>query len=73
MWNQLWPELPEEKVPIDHITNGIHVPTWIDRRLGDVILNKYLGRNWLAEHDNPRIWELIDEIPDDELWKHHLA
>ncbi len=73
MWRQLWPELPEEKVPIDHITNGIHVPTWIDRHLGDVILNKHLGRNWLAGHDNPRIWELVDEIPDDELWRHHLA
>ena len=73
MWKQLWQELPEEKVPIDHITNGIHVPSWIDRRLGDVILNKYLGRNWMAGHDNPRIWELIDEIPDEELWKHHLA
>lgn len=73
MWRQLWPDLPEEKVPIDHVTNGIHIPTWIDRRLGDVILNKYLGRNWLAGQDNPRIWELIDEIPDDELWRHHQA
>lgn len=71
MWRQLWPDLPEEKVPIDHVTNGIHVPTWIDRHLGDVILNKYLGRNWLAGQDNPRIWELIDEIPDDVLWRHH--
>jgi len=73
MWKQLWPKLPEEKVPIDHITNGIHVPSWIDRRLGDIILNKYLGRNWLASHDSPRIWEMIDEIPDGVLWKHHLA
>lgn len=73
MWRQLWPDLPEEKVPIDHVTNGIHIPTWIDRRLGDVLLNKYLGRNWLAGQDNPRIWELIDEIPDDELWRHHQA
>lgn len=73
MWKQLWPELAEENVPIDYITNGVHVPTWIDRRLGDSMLNKYLGRNWLAGHDNPRLWELVDDIPDDELWNHHLA
>jgi starch phosphorylase len=73
MWQHLWPGLPEEKVPIEYVTNGIHVPSWIDRRLGDVILNKYLGRNWLDEHDNARIWELVDEIPDEELWRHHCA
>jgi len=73
MWHPLWPGAPEENVPIDYITNGIHVPSWIDRRLGDVILNKYLGRNWLDEHDNARIWELVDEIPDEELWRHHCA
>ena len=73
MWHHLWPDLPEREVPIDYVTNGVHVPTWIDRRLGDVIFNKYLGRNWLEEHDSRRIWELIDEIPDEVIWKHHLA
>ncbi len=71
MWNHLWPDRAEENVPIEHITNGVHVPSWIDRRLGDVIFNKYMGRTWLEEHDQPRIWELIAEIPDDILWKHH--
>jgi starch phosphorylase len=41
--------------------------------MGDVILNRYLGRNWLEEHDQPRIWELIEEIPDEVLWKHHTS
>jgi glycogen phosphorylase len=71
MWHQLWPNLPEDRVPIDYVTNGVHVPSWIDRRLGDVIFNRYLGRNWLAEHDQRRIWELMDEIPDGVLWEHH--
>jgi len=73
MWHQLWPDLAEENVPIEHVTNGVHVPSWIDRRLGDVIFNRYLGRNWLEEHDQSRIWELIDEIPDEVLWRHHQA
>jgi starch phosphorylase len=71
MWRQLWPETAPESVPIDHITNGVHVPTWIDRRLGDVIFNRYLGRTWLEEHDKKRIWGLVDEIPDKVLWEHH--
>ncbi len=71
MWQQLWPGLPVEEVPIDYVTNGVHVPTWIDRRLGDVILNRYLGRTWLEEHDQSRIWELIYDVPDDILWHHH--
>ena len=72
MWHHLWPDLPAEEVPIDHVTNGIHVPTWIDRRLGNMIFNQYLGRDWLEKHDNPLIWELLDEIPDDLLWAEHL-
>ena len=72
MWQQLWPELAVDSIPIEHITNGVHVPSWIDRRLGDVIFNRYLGRTWLEEHDQPAIWQLIDEIPDSVLWEHHL-
>jgi starch phosphorylase len=71
MWRHLWPTLSEEEIPIDYVTNGIHVPTWIDRRLGNIIFNQYLGRDWLEKHDNPFIWELIDEIPDDVIWKQH--
>jgi len=70
MWQSLWPELPEEKIPIDFVTNGIHVPTWIEPKI-ELLFNKYLGPSWLADHDNPTTWELIDDIPDEELWKTH--
>ena len=70
MWHCIWPELEEEKVPIDYVTNGVHVPTWIEPKM-ELLFNKYLGPDWLANHDNPVIWKLIDEIPDDELWKTH--
>jgi starch phosphorylase len=70
MWQNLWPDKTEENIPIDHITNGIHVPTWIEPRM-ELLLNQYLGPNWLTEHDNPLIWELIEEIPDEELWQTH--
>jgi starch phosphorylase len=67
MWHMLWPECREDKVPISHITNGIHVPTWISsemRRLYD----KYLGADWVEKHDDPKIWERVMDIPDEELW-----
>jgi len=70
MWHHLWPSVPENEVPISHITNGVHVPTWIDSRLA-ALFNRYLGPNWLADHDNPSIWQLVDDIPDAELWRVH--
>ena len=70
MWHSLWPEKPEDEIPIDAITNGIHVPTWIEPKM-ELLFNKYLGNSWLADHDNPLIWELVDEIPDEELWHTH--
>ena len=70
MWHHLWPKLSEGEAPISYITNGIHVPTWIDSRMA-LLFNRYLGPNWLADHDNPSIWQLVDDIPDEELWRAH--
>jgi starch phosphorylase len=70
MWQSLWAELPQGESAIDHITNGVHVPTWIEPKM-QLLLNKYLGPGWMADHDNPLVWELVDKIPDEELWKTH--
>lgn len=70
MWQSLWPDTPEDKVPIEHITNGIHVPTWVEPRM-ELLFNKYLGPKWLDEQDNPDIWQLVYDIPDEELWQAH--
>ena len=70
MWHSLWPGRPEEEVPIGHVTNGIHVPTWVEPKM-ELLLNNYLGENWKAEHDRPEIWEAVRDIPDRELWNTH--
>jgi starch phosphorylase len=70
MWQMLWPEVAEEETPIDTVTNGVHVPTWIEPKM-ELLFNRYLGPDWLAEHDNSTTWELINDIPDEELWKTH--
>ncbi|OGO01521.1 MAG: alpha-glucan phosphorylase, partial [Chloroflexi bacterium RBG_13_52_12] len=70
MWHGLWPDETEKNVPITHITNGIHVPTWIaleTRQLYD----KYLGNDWIEKHDDIALWDNIEKIPDEELWVLH--
>jgi starch phosphorylase len=71
MWRNLWPEVEEDRIPIDYITNGVHVPTWIEPKM-ELLFNKYLSPDWLDEHDNPHIWKLVDEIPGKELWATHM-
>jgi starch phosphorylase len=70
MWQSLWPEANEDAVPIDHVTNGIHIPTWVEPKMW-LLFDKYLGPNWFQDRDNPLIWEFVEEIPDEELWKTH--
>lgn len=70
MWASMWPGTAAQDIPIEHITNGIHVPTWIEPKM-EMLFNKYLGPEWLADHDNPYIWELVEEIPDMDLWQTH--
>jgi starch phosphorylase len=71
MWQHLWPDRKEEDVPIFSLTNGIHVPTWIEPKI-ELLFDKYLGTRWLEGHDDPQVWELIDAVPDRELWETHF-
>lgn len=70
MWGELWPDRPEDEVPISHVTNGIHVPSWIS---GDnaQLFDKYLGPEWREDPAEEGVLARIHNIPDDELWKAH--
>jgi starch phosphorylase len=70
MWHPLWPDIPEQDVPIDYVTNGVHVPTWIEPKT-ELLFKRYLGPTCLKENDDEARWKLADEIPDEELWKTH--
>ncbi len=72
MWQVLWPDRPVEEVPITHITNGVHLPSWIYGELSR-LFDKYLHHDWRENHDDPDIWERIADIPDAELWAVHMA
>jgi glycogen phosphorylase len=64
MFEGLWGGFDVEEVPIASITNGVHAPTWVDRRVIE-LGEKYLGAELL---DSNRGWEQIDDIPDEEIW-----
>ncbi len=68
IWHSLWPELSENEVPITYVTNGIHVPTWVSPQ-ANRLYAKYLGVDWLKRHDDPALWQKIDNLPDKELWE----
>ncbi len=72
MWNSLYPGTSESDVPIGHITNGVHVSTWLTGRMCR-LLDRYLQPGWLENHDHPETWEAIKNIPDNELWDLHLG
>jgi glycogen phosphorylase len=67
MWRSVWPDLPEDLVPIRSITNGIHAPTWVAPEMNH-LYSKYLGPDWAAHQDDPAMWHRVTEIPDSELW-----
>ncbi|HLW75699.1 MAG TPA: alpha-glucan family phosphorylase, partial [Bryobacteraceae bacterium] len=70
MWAGLWPKLPVWEVPITSITNGVHLPTWINGDLA-VLYDQYLAPDWREGHADTATWDLINEIPDSELWEGH--
>lgn len=65
-WTDLYPGRPTEEVPIDSITNGIHLPTWT-APYAQTFLAKRLG-NWLDYQSDPAFWQQVGELPDEELW-----
>ncbi|MFW6330715.1 MAG: alpha-glucan family phosphorylase, partial [Gemmatimonadota bacterium] len=70
MWKGLWPGLPQREVPIGHVTNGVHLPSWISRDM-DELYDRYLGPRWREEPGDPEIWRRADRIPAEELWRTH--
>ncbi len=70
MWHGLWTELPLDEVPIKSITNGIHIKSWLSSDMND-LFERYLGSNWAEGVVDQSVWDSIDQIPDEELWRIH--
>lgn len=70
MWQNIWPNLPIEEIPIRHITNGVHIRTWISHDLAD-LYDFYLGPKWGKDPKDTELWDRVAKIPDTEFWGTH--
>ncbi len=71
MWTGLTPGKMEDSVPIGHITNGVHVPTWLAPQMFR-LYDRHLGTGWHLKSSESKIWDGIDSVDDGELWETHL-
>ncbi len=72
MWQPLFPGRAAEGVPITHVTNGVHLPTWLQGPMRE-LLDQHLGAGWLAHADQPETWAPVAEIPAAQLWAARCA
>jgi len=68
MWKGIWSDVPSDDVPINHVTNGIHVRSWLSDEMAR-LYDRYLGPDWAVEPLNHEIWDRVEEIPDNEIWR----
>lgn len=72
MWSQLWPWRVEEEIPIGHITNGVHIPTWLAQQMMQLYDRHFVAR-WIYRMGEPEVWQAIHNIDPGELWETHNA
>ena len=70
MWQPLYPDRTEDRVPIGHITNGVHVQTWLAPQMRKVF-DRHLGPNWTERASDSSLWDRVESIDDGELWETH--
>jgi starch phosphorylase len=70
MWKGIWPGVPQDEIPIGHVTNGVHFRSWISAEMNQ-LYDRYLGPKWREEHADPNLWRRVESIPAEELWRTH--
>ncbi|GIU94014.1 MAG: alpha-glucan phosphorylase [Gaiellaceae bacterium] len=73
MWRPLFREArAEDEVPISHVTNAVHVPTFLSAPFRE-LFDRHLGAGWLARIQEPETWAPIADVPNEELWHARCA
>ena len=72
MWAGLWPWRSAEEIPIGHITNGVHVPTWLAAQMR-AVYDRVLPENWHRRSGEPEVWSGFESVTPGELWEIHHA
>ncbi len=72
MWAHIWPERPEDEIPISHVTNGVHILSWISNE-NVILFERNFGPEWSKQPLNQNILKDIDRIYDEEVWRAHVT
>lgn len=72
MWAHLWPWRVEEEIPIGHITNGVHIPTWLAYPMHQ-LYDRVLRSDWQEWMGDPAVWQNLYNVDPGELWETHNA
>lgn len=72
MWRNLWPDRTEEQVPIGHITNGVHVQSWLAWQMQQ-LYDRHFPAHWQSRLGEHEIWQNIHDVEPGELWEAHNA
>jgi starch phosphorylase len=70
IWHDLWPRRKTGNVPIFHVTNGVHLATWMSHRMM-ALLDNHLGADWGNHLDEPDLWDRVLTLDDQVLWFVH--
>jgi starch phosphorylase len=72
MWHSLWPYRSEEEIPIGHITNGVHVATWLAPQIR-FLYDRVLPNHWYLRTGEPDVWAGFEHVTAGELWETHQS
>jgi starch phosphorylase len=70
MWAHLWPWRVEEEIPIGHITNGVHIPSWLAYPM-HMLYDRVLRSDWQEWMGDAKVWQAIYNVDPGELWETH--
>jgi glycogen phosphorylase len=70
LWRALWPKQELTAVPIGHVTNGVHLATWLAHPMMD-LLDRQLGGDWGLRLEDPALWDAILRIDAVDFWDTH--
>lgn len=72
MWAHLWPWRVEEEIPIGHITNGVHIPSWLAWQMRQ-LYDRNFPVEWIKRMGEPEVWQGIHDVDPGELWETHYS
>ncbi len=70
MWADLYPKVPAQEIPIKSVTNGVHTASYVSNEMA-ALFDRYLGPTWQNCGEDFSVWDAIEKVPSEELWRTH--